>query len=220
MRRSYWAACAVVLLLTPVAGAIELSIRSDQGVRDHPEVPLSETLVIFVHLYIGPDDPNVSFIDIFFDATPINDPETAGYDVVGREFQMERNDGSRWLDVEEWNGLPGMEDYRLIAGDGDDPIGTNGPWSGTVDSIIIHGTEIGEYFLYFENQYTSEGNPRPPLLRDRDGFEIPDVVFGDGWRDDEKNSDRPFYFRVIPEPSTMVLMAVAAVGFIRHRRGC
>jgi hypothetical protein len=219
MKRACWLLLAAGSVLPTAAGGMELSLTPNwEDTGDAVEVGLSQTAVVSVYLNIGADDGNLSFADIFFDATPINDPETAGYDVVGREFRMERNDGSGWFGAEEWNGRSEIEDYRLIAGDGDDPIGTNGPWVGHLDGIIIHGTEIGSYDLYFENQYTSEGDPRPPRLRDGDGFDLPEPHFRNAWRDDERGFDVPFKVRVVPEPSSLALIVVAAVGLLGKMR--
>ena len=41
-------------------------------------------------------------------------------------------------------------------------IGTDGPWEGDIDRLIIHGLEVGEYEVYFENSETAEG---PPAFR-------------------------------------------------------
>ena len=228
MRRSQKAACAAALFLTSSAGAIELSFApnwDDYG--DEVEMQLSETAVISVHLGMFAGEGNLSFIDIFFDATPINDPASVGYDVVGREFKMVRDDGSGWFRAEEWDGQPGMEDYRLIAADDEDGggPGTNGPGLYVVDSIIVHGTEIGSYDLYFENFYTAEGDPRPPRLRDLNGREWDDDIWHKGliwyrnaWRDDAENFDVPFKVIVVPEPSTVGLFLVGAGVAVRRSK--
>ena len=219
---------ALVGLVAPSASAIELSITPNWETEgDTLEVNLSETGVLSLYMVMAAGDGNVSFFDAFLDATPLNSGDAVGYDVVGAEFKMVRDDGSGWFRNGGDSSSRNIEDYSLIAADDEDGggPGTNGPGLYVVDSIIVHGTEIGSYDLYFENFYTAEGDPRPPRLRDLNGREYEDmwhkglIWYRNAWRDDAENFDVPFTVIVVPEPSTIALMAVAMVGLMRPGRG-
>ena len=168
----------LVWLSAATAGAIEIKLAANRepGGGDKIHMALSKTAIVSVWLNIGRDDGNVAFMNAFFDATPLGGPRTVGYDVVGREFTMERDDdpGGSWFRAFEWDGDPNLENYALIAADDDrnfppEESGTDGPWQGFIDHIIIHATQLGQFELYFENPNTvDQGHaPRPPQLFDR-----------------------------------------------------
>ncbi len=222
---------AVMGFVASSAGAIELSLRPNwEQEGDKVEVRLSETAVISIHIDIGGDDGNTSFANIFFDATPFMDPSTKGYDVVGNEFKMERDDGTGWFrNAGSWN--ENIEDYSLIAADdqGGGGPGSDGPHDDFLASIIIHGTQVGEYELYFENGKTAEGAPRPPQLFDLDNrlhpyslnFDLPGFVhFANAWIENTPGFefDIPFMVNVIPEPASLALLAVGGLAMLRRRK--
>jgi hypothetical protein len=172
-------------------------------------------------------------MNAFFDASPLNDGMTSGYEVIGREFKMQRNDGSGWFRAIEWDGDANIEKYALVAGDDDreyplEQWGTDGPWRGHVDSLILRGTEIGEYALYYENRYTVEPGhaARTPQLFDRDNnihliswWDLPGFVhFTNAWRDYSVGFDVPFVVHVIPEPPSSMLLLIGTGGFVCRRR--
>lgn len=217
---------AALLLLAPSAGAIELAIHPNWEDGDLLELGLSETGALSVYMGIGSDDGNVSFMNAFFDASPLNDERTAGYQVVGRKFKATRDDGSGWFRAIEWDGDPNIEEYAQIAADDDQEYpheqwGSNGPWEGYIDSIIIHGTEVGEYLLYYENPWTVDPGhaARVPKLFDRYSnqkrycgpLELPGCHhFSNAWRDDNVGFDVPFVIRVVPEPASLALLVTGA----------
>ncbi len=211
---------AVIGFVASSAQAIELSLTPNwEQEGDMLYMTLSGTAVISIYMEIGDDDGNVSFANIFFDATPFGDPSTKGYDVVGNEFKMTRNNGEGWFRNEGDSSSRNIEDYSLIAADdeGGGGPGTDGPWEGVVDSIIIHGTEIGSYDLYFENSQTAEGAPRVPGIFDRNNVQHPYsnnlhlpgfIWFRNAWP--MQDFEFPFEITVVPEPSTVGLFLVGA----------
>ena len=223
---------AVIGFVASSAQAIELSLTPNwEQEGDEVEVNLSETAVISIHIDIGADDGNVSFANIFFDATPFGSGDSKGYEVVGNEFKMTRNNGEGWFRNEGDSSSRNIEDYSLIAADdeGGNGPGTDGPWEGAVDSIIIHGTQIGEYELYFENAKTAEGAPRPPGVFDLHNtqhpyslnFDLPIFIhFRNAWIENTPGFefDVPFVVNVIPEPASLALLAVGGSVLLRHRR--
>jgi hypothetical protein len=224
---------ALVGLVASSASAIEVSLTPNwEDTGSKLDLVLSQTGVVSVYLNIGADDGNVSFMNAFFDASPLNDGATAGYDVVGREFKMQRNDGSGWFRAIPWDGDRNIEKYVLIAADdepGNPGPGTNGPWTGHMDSIIIHGTEIGDYDLYFENRFTVDPGhaARPPQLFDlqsnqklyANNLDLPGFMhFRNAWRDDAVGFDVPFVINVTPEPASLALLAIGGVALLRRRK--
>ena len=100
-----------------------------------------------------------------------------------------------------------------------------------MDSIVIHGTEIGEYDLYYENDVTAEDDPRPPNLFDRDNVrhnymrneQAPGLLwFKNAWSDPDANGgdgfDVPFVVNVTPEPASLALLAVGVPALLRRRK--
>ncbi len=222
------------------AQAVELSLVPNQGLEgENLDIQLSQTAAISIQMDMDADDMNVSFIYAFLDATPLGEPETEGYDVVGNVFNMQRDNGDPWFRNVGSSESPNIEEYFLNAADDDQRRpqhlwGTNGPGRFIVDSIIIHGTEVGEYDLYFENQWTVEPGhaARTPGVFDRNnnqhgysptwchfggfpGF----LCFTNAWRDDHVEFDVPFTVIVVPEPASFVLLTLAALPLLRRRLG-
>ena len=214
------------------ASAIGLSIRPNwEDTGDKLDVNLSQTGVLSLTMVLGAGDGNVSFFIAFLDAEPFNSGDAVGYDVMGNDFKMVRDDGSGWFRNEGDSSSRNIEDYSLIAAD-DDPDfpreqwGTNDPGGYVVDSIIIHGTEVGSYDLYYENRHTAEGAPRTPGLFDFNNarhdyalsLRIPGFIwFVNAWRDDNDEFDVPFVINVIPEPTSLALLAAGGLVLLRRR---
>ena len=226
-------ASALVGLVASSAQAIELKLVAgdDRDADQEIEVALSETGLVSIYMTMFPGDGNVTFFIAFLDATPLGDREAAGYDVLGNIFKMQRNDGTRWFRNAGDSSSRNIEDYSLIAADdegGNNGPGTNGEWEGVVDSIIIHGTELGAYDLYFENQVTADNGARPPGLYDfknvqhdyRLNLRIPGFVwFKNAWVDPNAGFDVPFIINIIiPEPASLALLAAMSFVVMGRRR--
>ena len=182
-------------------------------------------------MIINEDDGNVAFANMFFDAEPFGIRETAGYEIVGAEFQMERNDGSPWFRaVRPWAPDPIPSNIERFAGiyADDEPgniIGTDGLWEGDIEHLIIHGTEVGVYELNFENPQTAEGAPRVPGIFDRNNIQHPYsnnlhlpgfIWFRNAWP--MRDFEYPFEITVVPEPSTVGLFLVGAGVAVRRSK--
>jgi hypothetical protein len=224
---------ALVGLVASSAGAIEVALHPMwENTGDKLDLVVSQTGVVSVYLNIGADDGNVGFMNAFFDASPLQDGSTAGYDVVGREFKMTRDDGSGWFRAIAWDGNANMEKYTLIAADDDQEYqGTPGSRNGEyfMDSIIVHGTAIGDYDLYFENRFTVDPGhaARPPQLFDVDSnakvyannLDLPGFThFSNAWRDDGVGFNVPFVINVTPEPTSLGLLAIGGLALLRRRK--
>ena len=235
-RNSIVVVVALAAFMASSASAIELSITPNwERDGDQLDVSLSTTGVISLYMVMRAGDGNVSFFTAFLDATPINSGDAVGYDVVGNDFKMVRDDGSGWFRNLGDSSSRNIEDYSLIAADDDrelgDPIGTNARGTYGVDSIIIHGTEVGSYDLYYENYYTAEGAARSPGLFDFNSNQHPYAValrlpgfiwFANAWRDDNADGgegfDVPFVINVIPEPASLALLAAMSFLVVGRRR--
>ncbi len=226
-----------ILIVAALAGfmassvsAIELSIRPNwEETGDTLEIEISETGVLTLTMVLAAGDGNVSFMNAFLDATPLGSGDAVGYDVTGNEFKMVRDDGTGWFRNVGDSSSRNIEDYSLIAADdeGGGGPGTNDFGTYGVDSIIIHGTELGSYDLYYENPVTADGAPRRPQLFDLDNtikdyaiaLRIPGFYwFLNAWRDDYQEFDVPFVINVIPEPASVALLAVGGLVLLRRRK--
>jgi hypothetical protein len=217
------------------ADAIEISFGAN---RDRNlstlTVGVSQSGSLSIFLNIGTDDGNVAGMVAFFDATPLRQPATEGYEVVGRNFRMTRDTGQPWFRAIPWDGGPNMERYALIASDdpGGNPIGTDGDgnWY-EMDEIIVHGRVVGQYELFFENPESAESAPRLPSVVDRNGDQHPynqnmnlpgHIHFTVGWWDVNVGPHGgefrvPFLINVTPEPTSFVLLALGGLALLRRR---
>lgn len=223
-------ALALVGLVASSASAVELSLVGDDD--DQVTVALSTTGTITVQMVLdGGADGNVSFMNAFMDAAPFNEGTTDGYTVEGNVFKMERDDGSPWFRNAGGANGPNIEDYSLIAADdeGGGGPGTNGAGTYAVDNIIIHGTDIGVYHLYYENGVTAEGAPRPPGVFDLNNVQkgyainlpLPGFMFfRNAWVEPAATPpfDVPFIVNVTPEPASLALLAVGGLALLRRRK--
>ncbi len=224
----------LVGLVGSSARAIELKLVAgdDRGADKHITLALSETGMVSIYMTMFEGDGNVTFFNAFLDATPLRSGDAVGYDVLGNIFKMERNDGMRWRRYAGHSSSRNIEDYLLLVAEstGFEQIGTDAPWQGVVDSIIIHGTEIGEYDLYYENSETSEDAPRTPGLYDFDrnrhsyviNLQIPGFLwFKNAWADPNANGgdgfDVPFVVKITPEPSSLALLTVGILALRRTK---
>jgi hypothetical protein len=223
----------VVALLAGSASAIEIRLGAN---RDYTTgkltLDVSQTGSFSIFLNIGTDDGNVAFMNFLFDATPLRSMETDGYTVEGRVFRMTRNDGEPWSDYLEWDGDPNMEKYFGAYGDRQGIYrGTDGDgrWY-EADEIIIHGREIGEYELFFENAQSAEGAPRPPSLFNSQNIQrgyavnldLPGFIhFSNAWWDPDANDGRgfrvPFLVNVTPEPASFAVLVLGGLALLRRR---
>jgi hypothetical protein len=220
---------ALLALCTVPAGAIELSIvGNDRLGEDSVTLGLSETAAVSIWMDMGEDDGNVWEWFVEFDATPLGERSTDGYDIVGRKLTLTNNDGDRWGRPIPWSGDPNIEEFYSAAIDLLGP-GIDGPWRGAADNLFIHGTQIGEYELYFENRATSDHDPprRGPILVDRDrnvhpyarNLDLPGFIhFRNAWIDEEIGSDVPFRVIVTPEPATLMMLLIGGLLITSRRR--
>lgn len=182
---------------------------------------VSQTGHASVFLKMEITDGNLSFIDLYFDATPVRDRRARGYTLEGTEFLMTREAGDPWYRAVRNDHGGNIEAFAGVYADDPPggPIGTNGTGTPTwyeVDRLILHGREVGEYRLYFENEFTSEGSPRPPRLLNRLGVEKDFVWFSNAWH--EESGERPFFITVVPEPGAAALTALLALCLLGPRR--
>jgi hypothetical protein len=219
----------LLVLGTVPAGAIELSIVGNGRLEENSvKLGLSETASLSIRMEMGEDDGNVWAWLVRFDATPLQDSSTDGYEIVDRKFTLTNNNGITWERPLPWDGDPNIESFYSNAIDLLGP-GTDGPWRGAADNLFIHGTRIGEYDLYFENRATSDHSPPVPgpVLLDRDNImhfyyrnlDLPGFLhFRNGWLDEATGFDVPFRVGVVPEPGAFLMLLIGGV-LISSRRG-